>query len=156
MCVTFCHKRHILFFTHEDCPPLQCRFTHPDQWGSCHDCTHNQAGRCALTNAPTPVDGGGCCHWGVELAAGPQTIDIKQITLLPSFVKDQPVADVLDSYGVDYELVDSRVIVDPDEMPLPLVYGRGTDPAEDDMFDFGSCGTAVNEDEDALDMAVIW
>jgi hypothetical protein len=149
MCVTFCHKRHLLFFTHEDCSLLQCRFADPDRWGSCHDCPHNQEDRCGLTNAPTPVSGGGCCHWGTPLVTAQQVIGVEQVTLLPAFGRDQTVADILDGYGVAYEAVDGRVLVEPDEMPLPLVYGRGTDPAED-LFGFETASG------DGAEIVAVW
>jgi hypothetical protein len=133
MCIAFCHKRRVLFFTHEDCPPLQCRWSNPALWGRCGDCRHRRDGRCGLTNAPLPVPGGGCCHWNVPLVDGKQVVGAEEVQLLPAFGVDQAAVEVLDSYGVWYELdSDGRPLVDPDELVLPLMYGRGSEPAGED------------------------
>jgi hypothetical protein len=132
VCVSFCHKRRLLFFTHEDCPPLQCRWTDPALWGRCEDCRHGHNGRCGLTNAPLPVPGGGCCHWNVSLVGGEQAIGPEQVQLLPAYGVGQTVGEILGSYGISYDCDgDGRPLIDPDELVLPVVYGRGSDSVDD-------------------------
>lgn len=150
MCVAFCHKRHILFFTHDDCPPLQCRWTDPTLHGSCDDCDHNRNGRCALTNVPLPIPEGGCCHWNTPLATGPQTISLAQMRLLPPFAANQPASDVLASYGIPATPTPNGPLIDPDNLILPLVYGRGTDITDFEEDDLDGLTDPGNE------TAVFW
>jgi hypothetical protein len=136
VCVSFCHKRRVLFFTHEDCPPLQCRWTDPALWGRCEDCRYGHNGRCGLTNIPLPVPGGGCCHRNVSLVGGEQVIGPEQVQLLPAFGTGQTAAEILGSYGVSYDCDgDGRPLIDPNELVLPVVYGRGSDPIADGVSD---------------------
>lgn len=126
ICVSFCHRRRILYFIHQDCSLVACRYADPVAHGKCESCCHKRGDLCYLTNARLP-NSGGCCHYIVELVRGEQVIGLEQVRLLePS--PGQSVAGVLDDYYIDtYVQFNGKVLLDPDGLPLPETYGLGTD-----------------------------
>lgn len=141
MCVTWCYRRRLLFWNHEDCPTSLCEFAGQDA-SRCADCRYRRNdGYCALTNHSLPATGS-CCHWNVTVTEGPQPVLAEMLGLLWP-VEGESVATVLDRLDAPYTLADNGVVwVDPDTLGLPEVYGVGTDePDEPDIpilqnFDF--------------------
>ena len=125
MCITFCHRRRLLYQNHEDCELFFCPFA-TGPYPSCQSCCHRRDGRCALTNAELPAQGG-CCHHNVEPAEGPQSVGREMVEPLGLAVEDTELY-VLRREAVIYDLRhDGTVTVNPDELGLPYTYGLGTD-----------------------------
>jgi hypothetical protein len=66
MCVTFCHRKRILFWNHDSC---LCSVADEEDYESCQTCLHRRGKICALTNEAI-LKSGGCCHCGVQMVAG--------------------------------------------------------------------------------------
>ncbi len=133
MCVSFCHRREVLYWNHEncdgDCPIVS------ERHGRCEACRHRRQALCGLTNTPLPA-GGGCCHFDVAIVSGEQEVTREMVEPL-GIDKSELEAFVLARFDVEYT-VGSRgeVLVDPDLLPLPVEYGRGTDHQEDEVMDW--------------------
>lgn len=128
MCLTWCHKRNLLFWNHESCPVSLCGFA-GQPGGDCAGCRHRRDdGRCALTHQPLPD--GGCCHRNITLTPGPQPVTAEMLDLLwPA--AGEPVTAVLDRLAAPYTVDNGAVWVDPDDLGLPAVYGVGTDEPDE-------------------------
>lgn len=128
MCVTFCHRRNVLFWNHENCSSSVCEFAKGPH-GRCASCVHNQGQNCALTNAPLP-DNAGCCHWNISLAVGRQIVTLAMVEPLGLNNADSLEADLIRLDTPLHRLTEG-IAVDPDELGLPTnVYGQGTEPTE--------------------------
>ncbi len=126
MCTVFCHKREILYFSHEDCSLITCQFADPDEHGRCDDCQWQRNGRCGLTNIPlTDVDDG-CCHWNVGTDPAPRIVTLDMVTTL-TWNRKRPLAEILDEQDVEFEAGPEGIVINPDDLALPYVYGIGTD-----------------------------
>lgn len=138
MCMTWCHRRQILYWNHEDCHPVDCPQVN-EKHGRCDDCRHRleEAERvwCGLTRTALPAQGG-CCHWNVEIGQGPQEVTRETLVLFePSPL--EPEVFVLVRQEVSYQSDGSgRVYVDPDELGLPYTYGLGTDCLPEEGWDW--------------------
>ena len=129
MCVTYCHRRGVLYWNHEDCTSLTCHLAEGPH-GRCEDCRHRQEALCRLTNGPLP-DSGGCCHCNVDLVQGRQVVTPAMLEL-PGVGEEENMVDVLNSLEAPYRVDETgRVVVDPDELGLPFTYGRGTESQDD-------------------------
>jgi len=171
--VTYCHRRHLVYWNHEDCAEDICPVA-GEAHGSCQSCRHRRGDEsCALTNAPLP-QAGGCCHWNVTrteelvqvtpgmvaplagffeatkmvLADFPHRISDNEWVIPVEYshdlealgadglyvnperlmlVVEEPVADILERLDAPCQTRGELVWVDPDDLALPLVYGRGYD-----------------------------
>jgi len=133
MCVTFCHRRGVLYWNHASCEPQTCDLARGPH-GRCETCLHRQAGICRATNAPLP-DAGGCCHWNVALVQGRVEITPAILDLLgsgPGETMDQ----VLERWEVPHHQLGHlvQVWIDPDELGVPEVYGIGTETVGTDVW----------------------
>ena len=127
MCVTWCHKGGLLYWNHDDCPVSLCDFA-GQIVGQCEACRHRANQNCTLTCAPLP-EVGGCCHWNVTPAKGQQEIGAAELTILWR-VGEEGVAETLDRMDVVYSTdAAGQVLLDPDDLGLPEVYGIGTEPS---------------------------
>lgn len=134
MCVTFCHKLNRLYWDHEDCHPALCSFAGKSQ-ESCATCRHKNGETCRLTNTVLPQEEG-CCHYNVNLIQGPQVVTTEMVSLL-EVMPDEAMAEALTYRNVSYQQgSEGEILVDPDELPLPTTYGRGTDHQADESFDW--------------------
>ena len=126
MCVTWCHKTARLYWNHDDCSIIFCPFAGASR-DKCTDCCYNIEGRCDLTRAALPATGG-CCHWNVTPAQGPQPVTAE--TIIPLWPADgTAITTLLDTLDVPYTVDDTgQVWVNPDDLGLPEVYGQGTEP----------------------------
>jgi len=121
MCISFCHRREVLFLNHEDCPP-SC----PHAWeehGRCRDCRHRMGDLCGLTRMPLP-DAGGCCHFNVEVVTEPQRITRADVFQVPRWM-GETVVEVLEEFGVPHRKDARGVLVDPARCVVPGIYGLG-------------------------------
>lgn len=152
MCVSFCPRRRVLFWNHEDCEPRECAFA-VGPHGSCATCRHHrdsvcaptEVGRqtpvcpqpsvCALTNAPLP-EVGGCCQHDIKAVEGLQEICWDMLAPL-RIGPDETVEQFLKCYEVPYVHGScSEVLVDPDDLGLPQTFGLGTEHLDDEEFDW--------------------
>lgn len=136
MCVTYCHRRKILYWDHEDCHPAECGFVQGPH-GACADCRHQQGNICGLTNTPLPQSGG-CCHYNVAVIQGDQRVTPAMVQLL-GLDAEETMAEALEGRNVRYHLdaqISSIILIDPDELPVPTTYGRGTDHQIDEALDW--------------------
>ncbi len=140
MCLTYCHRRNVLYWNHVDCTLEICDVV--SDVGQCDDCRHKRATTCVLTNAPLPVDGG-CCHCNVELVQGPQVIT--PAMLAPLSLGGAEAVEALAEL-IPVGDVDGEPVIDPDELGIPLVYGRGTEEIEEEE-DYFSPGLVYEEVE---------
>ena len=130
MCITYCHRRSILYWNHEDCA-AQCELARGPH-GGCADCRHRQGALCGLTRAPLP--GTGCCHWNVVLVGGPQVVTPAMLELL-GMADGETAADALARWDAPYQVDGSRqVVVDPGRLGIPAVYGVGTESVGDEVW----------------------
>lgn len=145
MCVTFCHRLEILYWNHENCTRLTCEVV--DDVGRCIDCIHQrQEGVCALTNAPLPVTGR-CCHCNVTQKKGMRLVT--RPMLAPLNVGDKAMVTVLEKLDVPvHNVCPGIIMIDPDELGLPFVYGEGTEPEEEDDDDLPFGPIDISEFED--------
>lgn len=135
MCVSFCHRRNHLYWNHEDCDGTWCEFAE-GQHSSCQTCRHFRENKCALTNSAALPAAGGCCHHNVIPLSGARPVTPELISLLGIGSREK-VAEALDSRNVCYRQgPDGRIFVDPDDLPLPFVYGQGTEHDVADDFDW--------------------
>lgn len=136
MCITYCHRRNILYWDHEDCHPAQCELVRGPH-RRCADCRHRREAICRLTNASLP-ESKGCCHYNVEVVHGPQLVTPEMLQLL-QLDPDETVIEALEGRNVKHHLERTTgiVLIDPDELPVPTSsYGRGTDHQVDETFDW--------------------
>lgn len=134
MCVTFCHRRSVLFWNHEDCAG-HCNLAY-GQHGRCESCRHWRGAICWLTNAPLP-EAGGCCHHNVAPAWGWQVVTRAMLEPLGAGA-EETVADVLSRWDAPHRCLDEQglaVVVDPDTLGIPIItYGVGTEAADEEPF----------------------
>lgn len=126
MCVSFCHRRKILYFIHQDCSLVECRYADPATHGECNSCCHKWGDLCSLTNSPLP-NSGRCCHYNVKFVKGEFEIGLDQVQLLePS--PGQSIADVLEDYYLDGYISspNGTILLNPDKLLLPDTYGLGS------------------------------
>lgn len=125
MCVTWCHRLGLLYFNHFDCDRRECRFAGVEG-EDCAGCRHCRGSICGLTGAAHPW--GGCCHYNIERATGPQRVTAATVRLLYPGANELPGA-VLDGFDLPYRIDEAgEVWFDPAGAPgLPLVYGLGTE-----------------------------
>ena len=135
MCVAYCHRKFILFWDHEDCHPRDCEFVHGPH-GSCDSCLYQENDICLLTHAPLPARRG-CCHRNVALVQGARRVTREMVGLLNLDVHER-LTEALEERNVPYQLDTDGdlVLIDPDELPVPLTYGLGTDHLADESFDW--------------------
>ncbi len=135
MCVTWCHRRAVLYWNHVDCDGHICPLAGESHL-PCAACRHQSEPHCGLTRAPLPADGAGCCHHNVDLAEGWQEVDREMLAPLGIRV-DETEEYVLKREGVLYQRRPRGGIqVDVDTLGLPYIYGRGTDHLPDEPFDW--------------------
>lgn len=137
MCISFCHRKRILYLNHSDCSPIWCEFAGHSDYGLCETCHHRDGQMCTLTHRPLPAERS-CCHHNVAACREPIALTDERIAVLRLF--DQPVRELLDEYGVPYRVDDQTITVHPDDFVLPRTYGKGTDhgaapPSADDEAD---------------------
>lgn len=137
MCIAFCHRRRLLFWDHEDCHPADCEFAKGPH-GSCSSCLYQENGICLLTHAQLPVQRS-CCHSNILLVQGARRVTQEMVGLL-NLDANEHLAEALEERNVRYHLdeVSDLVLVDPDNLPVPLTYGLGTDHLADERFDWSS------------------
>jgi hypothetical protein len=135
MCVAYCHRRRLLFWDHEDCPPADCEFAGGPH-GPCDSCLYQENDICLLTHAPLPAQRG-CCHCNVVLVQGARRVTQEMLSLL-NLDANERLAEALEERNVRYHLdeVSGLVLIDPDSLPAPLTYGLGTDHLADERFDW--------------------
>jgi hypothetical protein len=132
MCVTYCHRRQVLYWNHEDCSSQTCPLVNGPH-GRCDDCRHRRGDICRLTNAPLP-ESGGCCHGNVALAQGLRVVTRTMLEPL-GVGAEEMVAEVLERWGAPYEVNGrGQVVVDPDELGIPTVYGLGAEAVGEEAF----------------------
>lgn len=131
MCVSYCHRRNLLYWNHESCAEF-CPYV-AEAHGPCTVCCHRRDGQCGLTRAPLPADG--CCHYEVDLVRGPQVISLEMIDPL-IIGRPTSLAGLLDDFEVPYQVgQDGQTLsVDPDELALPPVYGLPTEAFYEEEF----------------------
>lgn len=137
MCVSFCHRKQILYFNHEDCRLSECEYAAVDTHGLCARCRHRQGVVCGLTGASLP-EKGGCCHGSVKRTLGSVRVSEEMVALLRGR-PNETVKDIVQAYDVPYDL-DERtgaVFIELDEVVKPDIYGQGTEPVQDDQADWG-------------------
>jgi len=135
MCVAYCHRRGVLYWTHVDCSFEICPFV-AEEPNRCASCRHREpAGDlCGLTRAPLPAVGG-CCHWNVEPLSGPQWVTWEMLE--PLGVGQESTADLLDDLDAPYGQDEfGQIWIDPDCLGLPEIYGLGTETLEPDALDW--------------------
>lgn len=125
MCLTFCHKREILYDSDTDDVCGMCQHNFPDG-KRCESCTHQQRGAatCALTAAPLPMRRW-CCHhslWRRYLPGeGERVFGTHH---LKGYLRLRPLETVLTEYGVEYEPTGGDLCrVQMASLSVPLVYG---------------------------------
>ncbi len=143
MCVSFCHRKQVLFWKHKDCEalasngnddPSACDFA-AGPHSRCEDCRHRRDERCSLTNAPLP-ECGGCCHHNVELVEGPQVVTrdmLAPLGLTWEVTEEFILLDLDVPYGRDWR---KQITVDPDDLGLPFTYGLSTEHMPEEEFDW--------------------
>lgn len=140
MCVTYCHRRRVLFWNHVDCADDICSLVGREH-GHCGECRNardggtsaSAEGICGLTNAPIPDDGRGCCHFNVDWVDGLQVVTPEMLAPLGFDIKKESIIEVLDELDAPYHVGDDGTIrVEPEELELPQVYGVGTEPVVED------------------------
>jgi hypothetical protein len=132
MCVTYCHRKHVLYWDHEDCTEHCELAERPHR--SCETCRNRRGTVCWLTNAPLPESG--CCHHNVGAVHGLRVITRKMLEPL-GIGTDETPAQVLTRWGAPYGQLDDRglvVVVDPDRLGIPPVYGVGSETVRDEPF----------------------
>ena len=124
MCLTWCHQKQLLYWSHEDCWPQLCTLagqTHP----SCQSCRWVAADLCGLTRAPLP--GTGCCHWNVNLTQTAQKLTTEALAML-GLGYQEDVVDVLEAFDLPFRQDEAEQIwLNPDDLNLPQIYGQGSD-----------------------------
>ncbi len=153
MCVSFCHRKTVLFWNHESCDARDCPVA-AGPHGDCATCRHSRGGMCDLTRAPQPADGG-CCHHNVAVVAG--RVEVSWDMLAPLLIRpEELVEQFLRDYDVPfYRGPQARVLVDPADLNLPRTYGIGTEAAGEEDMDWSEwaeqwCLDEVPLVEDAL------
>lgn len=125
MCVTYCHRRGVVYWNHDDCSYLVCPLV-AESHGRCASCRHRQEDACALTHAPLPAEGG-CCHWNVEPAQSQTMVTLDMLAPL-GVEANETVAEVLDSLSTPYHVdAQGQPWIDPGRLGLPFSYGLGTE-----------------------------
>lgn len=128
MCISYCHKRNLLYLNHYDCDHYNCDFAADDKLTSCDDCTHAEGNTCRLTMNPLPLNRC-CCHGNVPIPSNDETdlITLDKVRLIASPF-DTSIADVLDDYDVPFRINDNGDIeIAINELALPKHYGYGAE-----------------------------
>lgn len=145
MCVGFCHRRQELYFLHEDCSLIHCRWANATT--PCSTCRHQYGSICKLTNTPLPSQGG-CCHHNLDIYQGEREISLESTTML-RMAMPTTIADTLDWFQVPYKPSSHHpdaVMVDIDHLPLPETYGLGTDRYYDNTIDWATSPSLMTGD----------
>ncbi len=120
MCLTFCHKRNILYDsdTNEVCDVC------PDNWGqykSCQTCNHRRDKQCGLTSAPIPEDRW-CCHYNVIQVDGTVLVEMEQ--LKGQSVRSLGLRHAFQIWDTEYsDEGDGQYQVILSSLAVPLVFG---------------------------------
>lgn len=138
MCVAFCFRRSVFFWTHDDCVKEICPVAgevHPP----CRTCRYQgEDGTCALTRASLPESG--CCHWNVLPVDGPLRVTPAMVAPLSGFfdavkhiLADLPheaidrqwrlapeYHQMLTELGISYQIVSEGLLVDPTQVVLVI------------------------------------
>jgi hypothetical protein len=134
VCLTWCHRRGVLYWNHDDCRRHGCELGGGPH-GSCRDCRHCQGEICGLTRCALPGDGTGCCHHDVEPASGPQAVTAAVLAPLGAAAEQLDAAGIsrlLDELDYAPHTVASGVVyVDPDQLGVPDAYGVGATEEDD-------------------------
>jgi hypothetical protein len=130
--VSWCHRRGVLYWDHDDCRRHGCDLGDGPHAGTCRDCRHRQGSICGLTRCALPKDGAGCCHYDVEPACGPQAVTAAALAALSTAQLDAAgISRLLDELDcTPHTVVDGVVYVHPGQLDVPEIYGAGTE--EDD------------------------
>ncbi len=137
MCVSFCVKTSRFYWNHFDCERATCdRAAGP--YRSCVGCAHRTGDQCGLTRAPLPDGETGCCHHNVAMPMSGQRVEVSRETLALLAVEPGEAAEVtLMREGIPYRRDEGdRLGVALDVLPLPLVYGQGTEHLPDEEIDW--------------------
>lgn len=137
MCVTFCHRRRLLYWNHDPCTTDMCPVA-GEAPRPCQTCRHRRDDdTCALTNASLP-EAGGCCHWNVTLTGGLIPVTPAMVAPLAGFFETakEVLADLphrmvgdewvipldysqtLEALGVEYRCGPDGLGVDPEQWVL--------------------------------------
>jgi hypothetical protein len=128
MCLTFCHRRDLLFDSDTDNVCGVCSFNFQDD-KACDACVH-QSGEptlaaeraCALAHAPQPARRW-CCHCNVQPKSGWRGLDSSGKDLR-GHLRRLPLAHVLEMYGAEYQSGEpGEYTLNLDSLAVPLVYG---------------------------------
>lgn len=136
MCLTLCHIREVLYDSDTDEVCGVCIYNQPDPSRSCNTCSHHQAGRCRLTQAPRPARHW-CCHCNAVPLSG--TLNVGADTVR-GVVRFFGLPRLLMLYDVDWEGTDDGATygVQIASLALPLTYGIPTVHwAEEAVLDAG-------------------
>lgn len=125
MCLMWCHVQR--WVVDNDLPCDGCNLGQsarlPSTW-SCGSCRHAQGGRCALTREAQPLLGR-CCHWQVEPTPHGMLV-LEEGQLAPWLRSAEGMAVVFAASPTAPPLqrdVAGRVMVNPEELSVPLVFG---------------------------------
>lgn len=129
MCLSYCHRRNVLWWNHASCRAADCAWAagnFPEHW-RCVSCPHRQGEQCGLTGMALPVRGG-CCHFGVTRVHGQVVVPGRAL----NYVWRDGLAAELGWAGVNYEMdaAEGTVQLDVDELAAPFIYGEGTEEDE--------------------------
>lgn len=147
MCVTFCHRRGVLYWNHDDCSFEFCPVV-SEAHGHCLSCQYRQpAGDiCALTRAPLP-ETGGCCHWNVELVSGLQPVTPQMLAPL-NVTGPETVSDLLTSLAAPHEVAaGDQVWIDPNRLGVPEIYGLGLEELPPEVLDWSVWAETWRQEE---------
>ena len=139
MCLTYCHRRDLLFDSDTDDVCGVCSFNFQDE-KTCDVCVHQTSAKslsderaCALARAPQPARRW-CCHCNVQPKSGWRGLDpsgkdmrghLRRLCVdLPWANHATPMAVVLEMYGAEYQSnAQGEYTLNLDSLAVPLVYG---------------------------------
>lgn len=126
MCVTFCHRRRLLYWNHDPCTTDMCPVA-GEAPRPCQTCRHRRDDdTCALTNASLP-EAGGCCHWNVTLTGGLIPVTPGMVALLAGFF--ETAKEVL--ADLPHRMVGDEWVIPADHAPaleaLGITYRTGAE-----------------------------
>jgi hypothetical protein len=128
MCLSYCHRRKVLYKNHGDCSFVDCPFVGDEMqiYTGCNSCCHQQDHICALTGSPLPAEQR-CCHWNVIPVQGEQVVTLETLKPL-GIMGNETVVEMLDWLDAPYRVDgQGRVLVDLSRLGLPATYGLGTE-----------------------------
>lgn len=138
MCVTFCHRRGVLYWNHETCSFEFCPLV-IEEPGRCISCRYRQpeGDICTLTRALLP-ETGGCCHWNVDLMTDLQPVTPEMLAPL-GITGPEPAEAILDSLAAPYEVdTAGQTWVDPNRLGVPETYGLGMEDLAPEVLDWSA------------------